>query len=279
MTGAPAGALVVVGTPIGNLGDLAPRAVAALTTADVICCADARKAGRLLRLAGIDTPELIEVGEASDPAPVMRLLDAGRRVAAIGDGGMPGIADPGERLVRAALDAGHAVEVVPGPSAPIAALVASGLPAGRFVFEGYLPRKGPGRTERLAAVAVEQRTVVLCETPHRLAGTLADLVEACGGDRAAAVAEELTKQHEDVWRGDLRDAADWAAGREPAGEVMVVLGGAAPPAEADDDAVGAAVAAALAEGLSVRDAAAKVSRELGIARRRAYEEAVARNRR
>ena len=119
------------------------------------------------------------------------------------DAGMPGISDPGERLVRAAVDAGHVVEVVPGPSAAVTALVASGLPTGRYAFEGFLPRKGSGRSARLAEVAAERRTTVLYEAPHRLARTLADLAAACGADRRVAVARELTKLHEEVWRGTL----------------------------------------------------------------------------
>jgi len=268
---------VVVGTPIGNLGDLAPRAVAALEAADVICCEDTRRTGRLLQHAGIAKTRLLVVNEHTEPAEtahVVKLLDAGKRVAVVSDGGMPGISDPGERLVRAAIDAGHAAEVVPGPSAAIAGLVLSGLPAGRFVFEGFLPRKGSARTERLAAVATEPRTVVLYEAPHRVARTLADLVAACGGDRSIAVARELTKMHEEVWRGDLAGALAWATEREPPGEIVLILDGAPAAPPADDDAVRDAVAGALAEGLSVRDAASSVAAELGVARRRAYDVAL-----
>lgn len=271
------GVLVVVGTPIGNLGDLAPRAVEALEAADVICCEDTRRTGRLLQHAGIAKTRLLVVNEHTEPletAHVVKLLDAGKRVAVVSDGGMPGISDPGERLVRAAVDAGHAVVVVPGPSAAIAGLVLSGLPAGRFVFEGFLPRKGSARTERLAAVATEPRTVVLYEAPHRVARTLADLVAACGGGRRVAVARELTKMHEEVWRGDLAGALAWATEREPPGEIVLVLDGAPQAPPADDDAVRAAVAGALAEGLSVRDAASSVAAELGVARRRAYDVAL-----
>ena len=268
---------MVVGTPIGNLGDLAPRAVAALEAADVICCEDTRRTGRLLQHAGIAKTRLLVVNEHTEPAEtahVVKLLDAGKRVAVVSDGGMPGISDPGERLVRAAIDAGHAAEVVPGPSAAIAGLVLSGLPAGRFVFEGFLPRKGSARTERLAAVATEPRTVVLYEAPHRVARTLADLVAACGGDRSIAVARELTKMHEEVWRGDLAGALAWATEREPPGEIVLILDGAPAAPPADDDAVRDAVAGALAEGLSVRDAASSVAAELGVARRRAYDVAL-----
>ena len=272
------GALVIVGTPIGNLGDFSPRAIEALGSVDVLCCEDTRRTGRLLQLAGIPKPSRMVVvnehTEAAEAAHVVKLLDAGQRVAVVSDGGMPGISDPGERLVRAAIDAGHPVEVVPGPAAAVAALVVSGLPAGRFVFEGFLPRKGSGRAERLAAVAAEPRTAVLYEAPHRVARTLADLVAVCGGDRPVAVAREITKLHEEVWRGDLAGALAWAEEREPPGEIVLVLGGAPPAPEADEEAIDEALRVALASGLRVKDAASQVAAELGIARRRAYDRAL-----
>ncbi len=265
--------LVLVGTPIGNLGDLPPRAVAALAEADVICCEDTRRTGRLLQLAGIERRPLLVVNDHTEPAAVagvLARLAAGERVALVSDAGMPGISDPGERLVRAALDAGHGVEVVPGPSAAVTALVVSGLPAGRFAFEGFLPRKGSSRAERLAAIAVERRTVVLYEAPHRLARTLEDLVAACGRDRQVAVSRELTKLHEETWRGSLAGAVDWVAEREPRGEVVVVLDAAPPPAAASDNEVERALRAQLDAGASARDAAAAVAAELGVPKRAAY---------
>lgn len=269
--------LVLVGTPIGNLGDLSPRAIEALTVADAICCEDTRRTGRLLQHAGVPHRPLVVVNDHTEQAAVAGVLDRlarGERVAVVSDAGMPGIADPGERLVRAALEAGHAVEVVPGPSAAITAVVTSGLPAGRWVFEGFLPRKGSGRTERLGEVAAERRTVVLYEAPHRLARTLADLAAACGAGRRVAVARELTKLYEETWRGSLADAAAWAAAASPKGELVLVLDGAPAPEPADDAAVTAAVQARLDAGDSVRDAAAVVADALGVARRRAYDEAV-----
>ena len=273
------GVLVLVGTPIGNLGDLTPRAVDELGRADALCCEDTRRTGRLLLHAGVARPAtLIVVNEHTEEREIPRVLARlarGERVALVSDAGMPGISDPGERLVAAAAAAGHAVEVVPGPSAAVAALVVSGLPAGRFVFEGFLPRKGSGRRERLAALAAERRTAVLYEAPHRLARTLADLVEACGGERPVVVARELTKLHEEVWRGTLAGAAAWAAEREPPGEMVLVLGGApaaGPPADAD---VRAGVEAELAAGATARDAAKAVAARLSVPRRRAYDLAVA----
>jgi 16S rRNA (cytidine1402-2'-O)-methyltransferase len=270
-------ALVLVGTPIGTLGDLSPRAVDELGAADAICCEDTRRTGRLLQHAGVERRPLIVVNDHTEVAAiagVLQRLDRGERVAVVTDAGMPGIADPGERLVRAALRAGHPVEVVPGPSAAIAALVTSGLPAGRFAFEGFLPRRGSGRTDRLAEIAVEERTVVLYEAPHRARRTLQDLLSSCGPNRRVAVARELTKLHEELWRGNLAEAVEWAEATEPRGELVFVLEGAPPPAGADDAAIDAAVRRLLAAGDSVRDAASTVATELNVPRRRAYEAAV-----
>ena len=269
--------LVLVGTPIGNLGDLSPRAVDALRAADAICCEDTRRTGRLLQHAGVERRPLIVVNDHSEAratAGVLERLARGERVVVVSDAGMPGVADPGERLVRAALAAGHAVEVVPGPSAAVAAVVTSGLPTGRWVFEGFLPRRGSGRTERLREVAAERRTVVLYEAPHRLVRTLADLGEACGPDRRVAIGRELTKLHEETWRGTLAEAQAWVAEHDPRGELVVVLDGAPEPGPVGDDRVDAAVAARLEAGDSARDAAAAVAAELGVPRRRAYDAAV-----
>jgi 16S rRNA (cytidine1402-2'-O)-methyltransferase len=269
--------LVLVGTPIGNLGDLSPRAVEALAAADAICCEDTRRTGRLLQHAGIERRPLVVVNDHTEVSAIAGVLDRlsrGERVAVVTDAGMPGISDPGERLVRAAVAAGHVVEVVPGPSAAVTALVASGLPTGRYAFEGFLPRKGSGRTARLAEVAADRRTTLLYEAPHRLARTLADLAAACGDQRSAAVARELTKLHEEVWRGSLGEAVEWVAQREPRGEVVIVLDGAPAPEAADPAAVEAAVRARLDEGASPRDAAASVAAALGVPKRQAYDTAV-----
>lgn len=269
--------LVLVGTPIGNLGDLAPRAVEALATADAVCCEDTRRTGRLLQHAGVERRPLVVVNDHTEVraiAGVLERLGRGEKVAVVTDAGMPGISDPGERLVRAAIDAGFVVEVVPGPSAAVSALVASGLPTGRYAFEGFLPRKGSGRTARVAEVAGERRTTVLYEAPHRLARTLADLSTACGPDRRVAIARELTKLHEEVWRGSLAEAVAWVEEREPRGEVVLVLDAAPEPPAADEDDVVAAVRARLDEGDTARDAAAAVALALGVPKRRAYEVAV-----
>jgi 16S rRNA (cytidine1402-2'-O)-methyltransferase len=274
------GSLVLVGTPIGNLGDLAPRAIDALAGADAVCCEDTRRTGKLLAHAGVERRPLIVVNEHTEDREIPRLLARlarGERVALVSDAGMPGISDPGERLVAAAVASGHPVEVVPGPSAALAALVVSGLPAGRFVFEGFLPRKGSGRAERLAAVAAERRTTVLYEAPHRLARTLAHLADACGPTRRVVVARELTKLHEEVWRGTLAEARDWAGDREPPGEMVLVLAGAPAAAPPSDAEVVAALEAELAAGATARDAARSVAARLDVPRRRVYDLAIGRN--
>jgi 16S rRNA (cytidine1402-2'-O)-methyltransferase len=265
------GVLVLVATPIGNLADLSPRAVQELGAADLVCCEDTRRTGRLLAHAGVDRPRLLRVDdhtEARAVEEVLRRLHSGERVAVVTDAGTPGISDPGERLVRAAVHEGLRVEVVPGPSAAIAALVVSGLPTGRVVFEGFLPRKGSGRSERLAALRGEQRTIVLFEAPHRAARTLADLAEVLGSDRRVAVARELSKLHEEVFRGTLAAASAWA--EDARGEMVLVVEGAEPPVPAGDDDVRAALDAALASGVSTRDAVAQVADALGVSKRLVY---------
>ena len=268
------GTLVLVGTPIGNMDDLSPRAAATLASADVICCEDTRRTGRLLQLAGIDRRPLLMVNdhnEASRRAEVVRRLGAGESVAVVTDAGMPGISDPGERLVAAAIDAGHDVQVVPGPSAGVSALVGSGMATGRYVFEGFLPRKGAARTERLAALSHEERTVVLYESPHRVAKTLADLADACGSDRPVAVARELTKMYEEFWRGSLGDAATWAGEHQPRGEIAIVVAGIPPRVGATDAELREALVDALAAGQSKRDAAATLAKEFSVPKRRVYD--------
>ena len=267
-------ALVLVGTPIGNLGDLSPRAVEELAKADVVACEDSRRTGRLLQHAGIRARELLVVNdhnEAQRVEEVLARLARGQRVAVVTDAGMPGISDPGERLVRAASRDGFRVEVVPGPSAAVAALVASGLPTARFVFEGFLARKAGARRQRLAELVDEQRTLVFYEAPHRVAATLTDLATVLGGWRRVAVARELTKLHEEVWRGLLHEAVAWAEATPPRGEIALVVQGALPPGPAEDTDVETAVQARLDAGDSARDAASTVAADLGVPKRQAYE--------
>jgi 16S rRNA (cytidine1402-2'-O)-methyltransferase len=273
----PRGRLVVVSTPIGNLGDLAPRAVDELRAADAVVCEDTRRTGRLLEHAGVSARRLIvanEHTEAAAAAELLTLLDRGATVAVVTDAGTPGVSDPGTRLVAAAVAGQHPVVAVPGPSAALAALVVSGLPTDRFVVEGFLPRTGADRRRRLAELGAEPRTIVLYEAPHRLARTLTDLVEAMGRDRSAAIARELTKLHEEVWRGPLGEAASRAASTEPRGEHVIVLAGAPPAPAATADDVEAALSAALAAGLDRKTAVAEVAAALRAPRRVVYDAAL-----
>jgi 16S rRNA (cytidine1402-2'-O)-methyltransferase len=272
------GALVLVATPIGNLGDLSPRAVEALRAADVIAAEDTRRTRALLTHAGIPGGRrLVAVHEHNErmrAAELVERIRAGDRVAFVTDAGMPGISDPGERLVRVCAEAGLTVEVVPGPSAVLAALVVSGLPTSRFVMEGFLPRSGKERASRLTDVATEPRTVVLFEAPNRIAATLGDLARACGDTRPVVIARELTKRYEEVWRGTLADAIRHVEDHEPRGEHVLVLGGAPPTDGPDDDAIRTALVGLLGDGVSARDAAASVASALGVPKRRAYDIAI-----
>ena len=273
------GTLVLVGTPIGNLGDLTPRAEQALRDADVVACEDTRHTRKLLTARKVAVRKVVAIhdhNEASQVRAVLGLLDDGLTVAVVSDAGMPGISDPGERLVAAAANAGHRVEVVPGPTALIAGLVASGLPSGQFVFEGFLPRKGRERTARLAAIAAERRTVVLYEAPHRLAQLIDDLADRCGTLRRVVFARELTKLHEEVWRGSLGAARERVVAHPPRGEHVVVVAGAPAPAPADDDAIAEALRRHLAAGEDKKAAIAAVATELEVSKRRVYELAVSR---
>lgn len=266
-------ALVVVSTPIGNLGDLSPRAVEELAAAALVCCEDTRRTGRLLSHAGVRARALKRVDahtEAAASAEVVDRIAAGARVVLVSDSGTPAVSDPGLRLVAAVVDAGLEVVVVPGPTAAIAALVGSGFATDRFFFEGFLPRRGSARTDRLQQLAAEQRTCVLYESPKRVAATLSDLARVCGAERRAVVARELTKLHEEFVRGSLDELVDWSA-VEHKGEIVLVLEGACAPSAADDEAIAAALDRALAEGLSSRDAAAQVAAQLGVPKRRAYD--------
>ena len=268
------GTLLLVATPIGNLGELSPRAIEALASADVIACEDTRRTGRLLEHAGVAKPKLLVVNDHTEAAAtrtVLAALDDDLIVVVVTDAGMPGISDPGERLVRAAVSAGHRVSVVAGPSAAIAALVVSGLPTGRFVFEGFMPRKGSGRTARLAVLAQEPRTIVLYEAPHRVAATVADLASALGPNRQIVMVRELTKLHEEVWRGGLGDALDHLHLIAPRGEYVLVVAGAPEAPPPTDEDIEHALRAHLTAGTDRKSAVAEVARELRVPKRVVYD--------
>jgi 16S rRNA (cytidine1402-2'-O)-methyltransferase len=272
----PQGRIVLLGAPLGNPADASPRLRECLAAADVIAAEDTRRLARLARALDVTvTGRVVSYFEGNEARRTDDLLAAARDgacVAVVTDGGMPGVSDPGFRLVRAAVAAGVAVTTVPGPSAVTAALAVSGLPCDRFCFEGFLPRRPAARRARLAALAGEERTLVFFEAPHRVAAALADLSAAFGAARPAALCRELTKTFEEVRRGPLAELAGWAGAEPPRGEITLVVAGAAGEAPATDDAaVRAAVAAREAGGASRRDAVAAVAVEYGLPRRHVYD--------
>lgn len=223
---------------------------------------------------GVTGKKLVVINEHTEydaREEIVSLVTSGSNVALITDAGTPGISDPGERLVVAVINAGGVVTAVPGPSALTMALVISGLPTSRFVFEGFLPRSGAERTERLAMATTESRTTVFYEAPHRLVKTLSDLTTACGAMRGVVLARELTKLHEEIWRGTLQDANMHAAKTEPRGEYVIILEPAKPPAPPTDEELLAAIRAEIAKGVSRKDSAARVSARFGVAKRTVYE--------
>jgi 16S rRNA (cytidine1402-2'-O)-methyltransferase len=270
-----AGRLLIVGTPIGNLGDLSPRAAAALAAADVMFCEDTRRTRKLLSAVGIPAPRLLAMHQHNEAAAAQRavqLTEGGATVVVVSDAGMPAISDPGERVIRAAQAAGITVEVIPGPSAALTALVASGLPTGRFCFDGFLPRKASERDKRLGEIASRDCTSVLFEAPHRVARTLADLVEVCGPDRPVAVGRELTKLHEEVWRGTLGDAAARADAVSPRGEwVLVIAAASGEISRANEAEIVAALRSRLNQGEDRRSAVAGVAGDLRVPKREVYQ--------
>jgi 16S rRNA (cytidine1402-2'-O)-methyltransferase len=283
VSGERRGQLVLVATPIGNLGDLSPRAREVLASADLICCEDTRRTRALLSASGISAKgphgdRLLSLhghNEASRLDRVAAAVAGGATVAVVSDAGTPGISDPGAWLAAQLSAAGETVSTVPGPSSVLGALVVSGLPTDRFCVEGFLPRKGSERRRRIAALMADARTTVVLEAPSRVAPTLAELATVDAG-RPVAVVRELTKLHEEVWRGTLGDAATAFAAREIRGEVVLVVGGAPEPAPAGEADVEAAVRAALGDDPSAgpRQVAELVAAALGVPRRRAYEAAL-----
>jgi 16S rRNA (cytidine1402-2'-O)-methyltransferase len=270
------GRVVLVGAPLGNIGDASTRLREVLAGADVVAAEDTR---RLLRLArdldvtvGGRIVSYFEGNEERRTPDLVTALRDGAVVAVVTDGGMPSVSDPGYRLVRAALDAGFPVTAAPGPSAVTTALALSGLPSDRFCFEGFLPRTGSHRRSRLRELAAEPRTLVFFEAPHRITAALNDLATTFGAEREAAVCRELTKTYEEIRRGPLGELATWSAESEPRGEITVVVAGAPTgPAErpADED-LRAAVAEREAAGDSRRDAIQAVADEYGLRKREVY---------
>ena len=287
MTGAPTlpGTLSIVGTPIGNLRDASPRVIETLGAADVVLCEDTRVTGKLMSAFGLRVrlERCDENVMAEKVAGVLDRLAVGERVAFVSDAGMPGVSDPGQRLVDAALEAGAHVEVIPGPSAVTCALVASGLASEHFFFEGFLPRKRGAQLERLEELAAIPGTIVVYESPRRVAETLANVAEAMPGRRVALV-RELTKLHEEVVRGEAAELAVSIAARgELRGECVIVI--AAPTADELDSrrrAMGGAalsleeeIAAGLAAGEPKSALAKRLAKSFSLPRAEVYDAVIA----
>src|SRR3990170_5072454 len=265
------GTLYLVGTPIGNLGDMTDRARETLAAVDVVAAEDTRRAGRLLERFGISARR-VSLFEGNERRRTEQLLDElreGRDVAIISDAGMPGLSDPGFPLVRACIEEGGDVRVVPGPSAAVAALLVSGLPTDRVAFEGFLPRKAGQRRARLEAIRDDPRTHVVFESPLRVGTLLRDVV-AVLGDRRVAVVRELTKLHEEVVRGRAADVAAQLSDRALKGEVVVVIEGAREQETADPGALVAEAQALVAGGMRKREAAGEVARRRGASANEIY---------
>jgi 16S rRNA (cytidine1402-2'-O)-methyltransferase len=267
------GRLFVVGTPIGNLGDLTDRAREILGSVEILAAEDTRRTGRLLAHMGVTrrTVSLFEGNERVRTDELLEHLREGRDVAIVTDAGMPTISDPGYRLVRACAEEGIDVRVVPGPSAVTAALAVSGLPVDRFVFEGFLPRRAGERRERLRSLSRDPRTVVLFESPRRVAALLRDVLAELG-DRRMALARELTKLHEEVVRGRVAEVLGRLGDAPPKGEVVVVLEGRRDEDDPEDLAAMVAEARRLvAGGTRKREAATTVARARSVSANLIYE--------
>ena len=275
--GGPAGTLTLAAAPIGQPGDASPRLAAALATAPVVAAEDTRRIRRLAASLGVQLAGRLvsyyEDVERARAATLLAELQAGRDVLLVTDAGMPGVSDPGYRLVSAAAAAGIRVTVLPGPSAVTAALAVSGLPSDRFCFEGYPPRRPGEQARRFAELAAERRTLIFFESPRRLAGTLTALAEAFGGTRRAVVCRELTKTHEEVRRGTLAELASWAeAGL--LGEITLVVEGAPAASPGDAGTAAAEVEERVAAGVQRNTAIAAVAKEQGLAKRELYDAVV-----
>jgi 16S rRNA (cytidine1402-2'-O)-methyltransferase len=267
------GQLYLVSTPIGNLDDFSPRAVETLASVALILAEDTRHSRRLLDHYSISTPtsSYHEHNEARTAPRIVDRLLAGESIALISDAGTPLLSDPGERLVNAAIEAGIRIVPIPGPSALLAALVASGMDAKRFTFFGFPPRKGRERASFLADVARLPHTAVLYEAPGRVAATLDELAAAGAGERRVTVARELTKQFEELRRGTVAELARYYQDSPPRGEVVIVMaGGGERREELDEDALRIRAAELLAEGKSARDVARTLTAEHGLSRNEAY---------
>lgn len=265
---------MLVGTPIGNLEDASPRSLRTLAEADVVACEDSRRTRKLLTHTGTKVKELVvynDTNERRKSGELVARMVKGQTIALVSDAGMPGLSDPGYRLVRACIDSGVEVGVVPGPTASVSALAVSGMPSARFVFEGFLPRKAGDRKRRIAELADEERTIVIFESPHRIVASLRDLLEGLG-DRPAAVVRELTKIYEEAQRGTLSELVARAEAEGPRGEIVVVIDGKRGPGEEVDDEELARRATELMEkGVDRKEAMNEVARAAGVPKRKVFD--------
>lgn len=268
------GRLILCATPIGNLEDITLRVIRVLGEADVVACEDTRRTRKLLTHHGIDTKSLVVYNDASERRQAKALVErmlAGATVALVSDAGMPGLSDPGYRLVRACVEEGIDVEVAPGASAAISALALSALAPARFVFEGFLPRKSGERRRRIEELAEETRTIVLYESPHRIAATVSDLADILG-ERPAALARELTKMHEEVRRGTLGELRDSLSEDPARGEIVVVIEGNRTTERDVAPHVLAGNARALMDaGVERREALGRVAKAAGVPKRAVFD--------
>lgn len=273
------GVLILGGTPIGNLADASDRLRSALATADLIAVEDTRKLRTLASGLGVRTRGRVIVNhdhnEEERSETIVQAVQDGQRVLLLSDAGMPTISDPGYVAAAAVAAADLPVTVVPGPSAALTALALSGLPTGRFTFEGFLARKGSERSRRLASLAGEERTMIFYESPHRTAATLADFVQTFGTDRRGTVSRELTKLHEEVRRGTLAELAKWAESERIRGEIVIIVEGAQAPETPEAQDVVQLVLDRVAAGERLKAACAAVAAETGTSKRELYEAALA----
>lgn len=272
-----AGTLYIVGTPIGNLEDMTFRAIAVLQQVDLIAAEDTRHTGKLLQHFQVSTPQLSyhDHNRRSRLPELLQRLRQNQAIALVTDAGMPGISDPGYELVKACVEEGLAVVPIPGATAVTTALSAAGLPTERFVFEGFLPAKGQERRERLEALQTEPRTIVLYESPHRLQQTLQDLIEVMEADRSIVLARELTKLHEQFWRGTLAEAITYYQTHEPQGEFTLILAGhqAAQP-QLSESALLAELHHLIQQGMSRSQASRQLAKQTTLSRRQLYQMAL-----
>jgi 16S rRNA (cytidine1402-2'-O)-methyltransferase len=269
------GRLILCGTPIGNLEDLSPRALRVLGEADTVACEDTRRTRKLLAHGGVRARRLVSYHEGNERKRARELVDdisRGAVIVLVSDAGMPGLSDPGYRLVQSCVAAGLPIEVVPGPSAAISALALSGLPPGRFAFEGFLPRKAGERRRKIAEISDDRRTLVFYESPHRVEESLVDLLDGLD-DRPACLARELTKLHEEVRRGSLSELLSGVRADPPRGEIVLVVGGAIHahknPVAADE--LAGRAQALMDQGMDRKAALAEVARAAGVPRRAVFD--------